>query len=111
MYTLLTFIPKMQKLITDAGLYIGFVKQQKGACLSLHNHPIPTASKVCSLVKELITNATTLNPTVKPFELAKGQGLPVIPGVVDKASNHLGGYHVLFMVHRKDLFKGQNGIS
>ena len=41
-----------------------------------------STSKVCSLVRELITNATTLNSTVKPSELAKGQGLPVIPGVV-----------------------------
>lgn len=68
----------------------GFIQQQKEDSFNLHNHPMPCSSKVCSIVKDLVTHATNLNPTIKPSDIARGQGLPVIPGVIDKASNHLG---------------------
>ena len=68
----------------------GFVKQQKEPQFNLHNHPIHGSSKVCSKVKEVISNAAALNPSIRPSEIAKGVEVPIIPGAIDKASNHLG---------------------
>ena len=45
---------------------------------------------MCSKVKEVISNAAALNPSIRPSEIAKGFGVPIIPGAIDKASNHLG---------------------
>lgn len=67
-----------------------FIRHQKFPTDTLHNHPISNSSKICSKVKEMIAKATEINPTLKPNEIAKGKGLSAIPGVIDKASNHLG---------------------
>ena len=68
----------------------GFVRQQKGLDSNLHNHPIHDSSKLCSKVKEVISNAAALNPSIRPSEIARGVGVPVLPGAIDKASNHIG---------------------
>ena len=64
--------------------------QQKSQSKSLHSHPLHNSTKVCSFVKEAISQATSTNPTLRPFEISKGKGLPIVPGVVDRASNHMG---------------------
>jgi len=38
----------------------------------------------------VISNAAALNPSIRPSEIAKGVGVPVLPGAIDKASNHIG---------------------
>ena len=63
-----------------------FVRHQKGACDSLHNHPIHSSSKICSKVKQMIADATELNPNIKPRDIARGKGVNAIPGAIDKAS-------------------------
>ena len=68
----------------------GFVKQQKEPQFNLRNHPIHGSSKVCSKVKEVISNAAALNPSIRPSEITKGVGVPITPGAINKASNHLG---------------------
>lgn len=45
---------------------------------------------MCCKVKEMITDAASLNLAIMPSQLAKGQGLIAIPGMIDGASNHLG---------------------
>ena len=64
--------------------------QQKDKRKNLHTHPIawPTvATKMCSMMEKLSAAA---NPQLKPNQMAKGIGLPCIPGSVDEASNHIG---------------------
>ena len=67
-----------------------FVRHQKGACDSLHNHPIHSSSKICSKVNQMIADATEPNPSIKPRDVARGKGVNAIPGAIDKASNHMG---------------------
>ena len=67
-----------------------FVRHQKGPCESLYSHPVHGSSKVCSKVKEMITEATELNPGLKPSDVAKGRGVLAIPGAIDMASSHIG---------------------
>ena len=67
-----------------------FILQQKCITKSLHNHPMHSSTKVCSYVKESISKATKVNPNLKPFEISRGKGLTIVPGVVDQASNHMG---------------------
>ena len=69
---------------------LGFIHHQKQPVDNLHNHEIHNASKMCSMVKETIRDVAVLNPTIKPSELAKGKGVPYIPGAVDRGSSHLG---------------------
>ena len=38
----------------------------------------------------MIADATELNPSVKPSDIARGKGINAIPGAIDKASNHMG---------------------
>ena len=38
----------------------------------------------------MIAKATETNPGLKPSEIAKGKGVCAVPGVIDKASNHMG---------------------
>ena len=64
-----------------------FVRHQKGACDSLHNH---RSSKICSKVKQMIADATELNPSIQPRDIARGEGVNAIPGAIDKVSNHMG---------------------
>ena len=70
-----------------------FVRHQKGPCDSLHSHPLHSSSKICSKVKQMIADATKLNPCVKPSDIARDKGINAIPGVIDKA--------------RKDCTRGQ----
>ena len=67
-----------------------FIRHQKGPCESLHSHPNHGSSKVCSKVKQIIAEATELNPGLKPSDVAKGKGVLAIPGAIDMASNHMG---------------------
>ena len=67
-----------------------FVSHQKTPCESLHNHRMHSSSKICSKVKEMISNATELNPQLTPSQIAKGRGVCAIPGAIDRASNHIG---------------------
>ena len=41
-------------------------------------------------MKESILKAANVNPSLKPFEISRGKGLTVVPGVIDEASNHMG---------------------
>ena len=67
-----------------------FVRGQSEASLSLHNHKIHGSSKVCLKVKEMISNAVQLNPSLKPSEIFKGKGINAVPGAIDKSSTHIG---------------------
>ena len=60
-----------------------FVLQQKCNTETLHNHPMHSSTKVSSYVKESILKAATVNSSLKPFEISRGKGLTVVPGVVD----------------------------
>ncbi len=55
----------------------GFVRQQKEISLNVHNHPIHGSARMCSKVKECIAMATLVNPSIKPFEIAKGKVSPL----------------------------------
>ena len=48
------------------------------------------AAKICSKVKESIAEATMVNPTIKPSDVAKGTGIPFVPSAIDQASAHIG---------------------
>ena len=45
---------------------------------------------MCSKVKESIAEATLINPTIKPSDIAKGKGIPFVPSAIDQASAHIG---------------------
>ena len=69
---------------------LGFVRHQKAPTSNIHNHPIHAAAKMCSKVKESIAEATMVNPTIKPSDIAKGKGIPFVPSAIDQASAHIG---------------------
>jgi len=68
----------------------GFVRQQKSVACNLHNHPIPGPSKMACMVKATIQQSACVNPQLKPSHIAQGKGISFIPGIVDKASTHIG---------------------
>ena len=68
----------------------GIVRCQKEATESLHNHPLNGSMVMAKFMKQQIGHAAITNPTLKPSEVARGIGLPVIPSAVDSASAHLG---------------------
>ena len=74
----------------DRRWIFAFVRHQKIPCNSLHSHPIHGSSKICSKVKQMIAEATEINPTLKPSDIVKGKGVLAIPGAIDMASNHIG---------------------
>ena len=57
---------------------------------NIHNHIIHSSTRICTKVKEMIADATTCNQAIKPSQISKGQGIGVIPGAIDGASNHSG---------------------
>ena len=69
---------------------LGFVRQQKEPTSNIHNHPVHAAAKMCSKVKECIAEVTSVNPTIKPSDIAKGKGIPFVPSAIDQASAHIG---------------------
>ena len=69
---------------------LGFVRHQKEPTSNIHNHPVHAAAKMCSKVKECIAEATLVNPTIKPSDIAKGKGIPFVPSAIDQASAHIG---------------------
>ena len=70
---------------------LGIIQHQKGPTSNIHDHPIHAAAKMCSKVKEyIIEQATLINPSIKPSDIAKGKGIPFVPSAVDQASAHIG---------------------
>ena len=67
-----------------------FLRHHKAPSNSLHNHPMHNSSKICSKVKQMIAEATEINPSLKPCEIAKGRGVCAVPGAIDQASTHMG---------------------
>lgn len=41
-------------------------------------------------MRESIAEATMVNPTIKPSDIAKGKGIPFVPSAIDQASAHIG---------------------
>ena len=68
----------------------GYALQQKDQRKNLHNHPIAWPAKMRCMMKKLVQGSAAANPQLKPNQMAKGIGLPCIPGSVDEASNHIG---------------------
>ena len=42
------------------------------------------------LKKQFLKWALVIRVSLKPFEISRGKGLVIVPGVVDRASNHMG---------------------
>ena len=51
---------------------------------------MPRPSKVCSMVKTVIQQSAASNSSLKPSQVAQGKDVPVVPGVIDEASSHIG---------------------
>ncbi len=68
----------------------GVVRCQKNQSVSLHNHEIHGSCKMAQCVKEKISTAVSINPALKPSEIACGKGLGFIPSAMDDASIHSG---------------------
>ena len=58
--------------------------------ITLHNHEIHGPTKIAKCVQEKNSKAILLNSTLTPICISQGKGLDFVPGVVDKASTHLG---------------------
>lgn len=65
-----------------------FIRGKQSCSETLHNHRVHGSSKVCSKVRQMISNAVELIPTLKPSEIVKGKGVIAIPEAIDKGSIH-----------------------
>jgi len=69
---------------------IAIIRNQKEPMTNLHSHAIHGPTKIAKCVQENISKAVSLNSTITPIEISQGKGLEYVPGVIDKASTHLG---------------------
>ena len=69
---------------------IAIIRNQKEPMINLHNHAIHGPTKIAKCIQENISRAISLNSTLTPIDISQGKGLEFVPGVVDKASTHLG---------------------
>jgi hypothetical protein len=65
-----------------------FGGSEKTQSTNLHNHRVHGSCKIAQCIKEKISTAVSINPTLKPSEIARGKGLGFIPSAVDGASIH-----------------------
>ena len=68
----------------------GLLRCPKGNVQNLHNHSLPPPSTIAQCIKEKISRAIQLNPTLKPSDIACGRGVGFVPSAVDSACSHLG---------------------
>ena len=68
----------------------GIVRNQKEAAKNLHNHSLHGSTKISQFVKDNISAAESLNPSLQPNDVANGKGIPFVPSAVDAACSHLG---------------------
>ena len=68
----------------------GLIRCPKASVQNLHNHAVPPPSTIAQCIKEKISQAIQLNPTLKPSDIACGKGVGFIPSAVDSACSHLG---------------------
>ena len=57
---------------------------------NLHNHPIPSPTKIPSKVDADIRRAVMNNPNLKTQDIMVGEGLPYMPGAASAAAAHKG---------------------
>lgn len=68
----------------------GLIRCPKGSSQNLHNHCVPPPAAIAQCIKEKISKAVLLNPTLKPSDIACGRGVGFVPSAVDGASSHSG---------------------
>ena len=66
------------------------IRNQKEPMINLHSHASHGPTKIAKCIQENISRAVSLNSTLTPIDIIQGKGLEFVPGVVDKASTHLG---------------------
>ena len=71
--------PKESK---DVRRWLGFLTKNDGG----HNHPCPITTKPGSKVEEMVAECVRRDPTKTPRDLAKGYGLPCLPGAISVAA-------------------------
>lgn len=81
--------PKMYVRIIEGGYYSEDILEKQLEII-IHNHMIHSLTRICTKVKEIIADAATCNQAIKPSQISKGQGIGVVPGAIDGASNHSG---------------------
>ena len=79
----------------------GLIRCPKGSRENLHNHSVPPPSGIAQCIKEKISKAVQLNPTLKPSDIACGKGVGFVPSAMDGASSHLGKFPERFRRLRK----------
>ena len=68
----------------------GLIRCPKESTDNLHNHSVHAPTAIAQCIKEKISKAVFLNPTLKPSDIACGKGVGFVPSAVDVPSSHLG---------------------
>ena len=63
---------------------------QKTPSNNLHNHPLHNATKISQCVRQKISVAVSVNPSLTTSDIVRGQGIGFVPSAADDASSHVG---------------------
>lgn len=89
------FVYVYPKDLTDSRRWLGFFSENNEG----HNHPAPIHTKLGSQLEEMIADCVQKDPTKKPCDLARGYGLPCLPGAVS-----LAGASVSSLAHMRNKY-------